>query len=178
MTCPTTPRPSPADMAARPPAPAKPGPVKDIRSPKLTVAEAIAPGVLVGRERMRTMVERGMRISRLHPEARLVALTLLGYAHHKTGTVFPRFRPTPEQLAEATGLTTGQISVQIHVLTQRGWLCTRRITQGHDTGRLALALTVPALVLEQVRAARAAETPSPPRNTDPLRVTDPDSGTE
>jgi hypothetical protein len=162
MTCPTTPRPSPADMAPRTPATAKPGPLKapDVNSPKRTVAEAIAPGVLVGRERMRTMVERGMRISRLHPEARLVALTLLGYAHYKTGTVFPRFRPTREQLAEATGLTPGQIDVQIHVLTQRGWLCSRRITQGHDTGRLALALAVPALILEQVRAA------------------DPDGGTE
>ncbi|WP_405960569.1 helix-turn-helix domain-containing protein [Streptomyces sp. NBC_00024] len=148
MTTPATARPTPAALARRP-APKPPSP-----------AESIAPGVLVGKERMRTMIERGMRISRLHPEARLVALTLLGYAHHKTGIVFPRFKPTPEQLAEATGLTVGQVSVQIHVLTQRGWLCTRRITQGHDTGRAALSLAIPALVLEQVRAARAAEQPA------------------
>jgi hypothetical protein len=149
MTIPATARPTPASLAHRP-APAL---------PTLTVAEAIAPGHLVGKERMRTMIERGMRISRMHPEARLVALTLLGYAHHKTGIVFPRFRPTREQLADATGLSAGQIDVQIHVLTQRGWLCTRRITQGHDTGRLALSLAIPAQVLEQVRAARAAEQP-------------------
>lgn len=81
MTIPATARPTPAALARRP-------------APKpRTPAESIAPGELVGKERMRTMIERGMRISRLHPEARLVALTLLGYAHHKTGVVFPASGP-------------------------------------------------------------------------------------
>lgn len=149
---------SPADLASRRAAASiKPGPVKADGRPPTTVAESIAPGVLVGKERMRTMIERGMRISRLHPEARLVALTLLGYSNHKSGIIYRRFEPTAEQLAEATGLTASQVRVQIHVLTQRGWLYTRRVPQGHDAGRTALSLAIPALLLEQVRAARSAE---------------------
>ncbi|MDX2520551.1 MULTISPECIES: helix-turn-helix domain-containing protein [Streptomyces] len=151
MTCPTTPRPAPGDLARRP-AP---------KPPALTPAQAVAPGRLQGKERMRPTFHRGLRISRMHPEARLVALTLLGYAHHTTGVVFPRYQPSAEQLAEDTGLTPGQIDVQIGVLTQRGWLGTRRINQGADAGRDGLRLTIPALVLEQVRAARAAEQSEP-----------------
>jgi hypothetical protein len=147
-------RPTPGDLARRP-APAAPTPRP------LTPAQTIQPGRLQGRERMRTMVQIGLRISRMHPEARLVALTLLGYAHNKTGMVFPRFQPSPEELAEDTGLTVGQVGVQIHVLTQRGWLYTRRVTGGVDAGREGLNLCVPALVLEQVRAARAAGQPEP-----------------
>lgn len=147
----TSHRPSPGDLAGRP-AP----------KPKtLTPAETVQPGRLQGKERLRPTFQRGLRISRMHPEARLVALTLLGYAHHTTGVIFPRYQPTPEQLAEDTGLTAGQVGVQIHVLTQRGWLGSRRIQQGADAGREGLRLTVPALVLEQVRAARAAEQSEP-----------------
>ncbi|MDX3217705.1 helix-turn-helix domain-containing protein [Streptomyces scabiei] len=146
----TSHRPTPGDLAHRP-AP----------KPPVTPAAAIQPGRLRGKERLRPTFHRGLRISRMHPEARLVALTLLGYAHHTTGVVFPRYQPTSEQLAEATGLTPGQVGVQIHVLTQRGWLGIRRIEQGADAGREGLRLTVPALVLEQIRAARAAEQSEP-----------------
>ncbi|MCL6733330.1 helix-turn-helix domain-containing protein [Streptomyces neyagawaensis] len=163
MTAPTAPRvPNPGDLARRPapqPAPARP-------STSGTLADQIAPGRLHRKERMRTMFHHGLRYSRMHPEARLVALTLLGYAHHKTGMVFPRFQPTAEQLAEDTGLTAGQVQVQIHVLTQRGWLCTRRVTQGLDAGREGLSLAIPALVLEQVRAVRDASLAEPVTETD------------
>jgi hypothetical protein len=158
---------SPADMTPRRPQP-EPAKAPAPQPPTATVAESIAPGVLVGKERMRTMVERGMRISRLHPETRLVALTLLSYSNHKSGFIYRRYMPTAEQLAEATGLTDGQVQVQIHVLTQRGWLYSRRIPQGHDAGRTALSFAVPALVLEQVRAARAAAEAS-----DPVRTAEP-----
>jgi hypothetical protein len=119
-------------------------------------AEAIAPGQLQADENLRSLLPRALRKSRMHPEARLVALTLLGYAHFKSGLVNNRNRPDIEQLAEDTGITTGQIQVQLHVLTQRGWLYTRLLTRGPHNGQPGLFLAIPSLLLEQTRAERAA----------------------
>jgi hypothetical protein len=158
MTAPTAPhRPSPADMGPRrTPAPAK-APAPQPYAPRtLTPAEAIAPGELSGGEHLRNLLPRALRKSRMHPNARLVALTLLAYANFKTGLVNSRHRPDVERLAEDTGLTTGQVEVQLHILTQRGWLYTRTLTQGAQAGQMGLFLAVPGLLLEQVRADHAA----------------------
>ncbi|MDX2846638.1 hypothetical protein PV377_48410, partial [Streptomyces ipomoeae] len=123
---------------------------------RLTPAEAVAPGKLRTKEHLRSLFPRAVRISRMHPAARLIALTLLGHAHFKTGLVSPARRPDMTQLAEETGLTTRQVEVQIHVLTQRGWLYTRPLTQGRHAGEEGLFVAVPALLLEHLRAARSA----------------------
>jgi hypothetical protein len=149
-TCPH--RPTPGDLAAK--AAARPPATTPARR---TIADNVAPAVLQPRERMHMLLTRGIRISRLHPGARLVALTLLGYANSKSGLITPKFRPSVDQLAEDTGLTALQIRAHIEVLTQRGWLYSRRITQGQHAGQLGLNLSVPAPVLDRVRADRAAE---------------------
>ncbi|MDX3294656.1 hypothetical protein PV569_13160 [Streptomyces scabiei] len=165
MTCPTTPRPSPATMGPRrtPPKPTTPAPAAAPSlppaadtQPARTPAESIAPGQLKGDENLRSLFPRALRMSRMHPEARLVALTLLGYAHYKSGLVNSRNRPNIEQLAEDTGLTTGQVQVQLHVLTQRGWLYTRLLTRGSYNGQPGLFLAIPSFLLEPARAERAA----------------------
>lgn len=173
MTAPTTHRPSPADLARRP----APGPSLDRKAsaeprpaprpeqrPKsepgpyepriLTPAEAIAPGKLTRAERLRPLYQQGLRLSRMEPNARLTALTLLGYANFQTGLIHERWRPTTDQLSYATGITTGQVLVQLEVLTQRGWLYTRPLKDGPRAGEDALQLSVPAGVLEQLRARK------------------------
>ncbi|MFJ7049006.1 hypothetical protein ACIQVC_37210 [Streptomyces sp. NPDC101112] len=171
MTAPTAPRvPTPGDLARRPapPAPtkraqpvaARPGQPYTPRT--LTPAEALAPGRIGKRERLRNLFTHGLRISRMRPHARLVALTLLPYANDKTGLLTPAHRPTIEQLADNTGLLPAQVHVQLQVLTQRGWLYSRPIAEGPHAGKVGLCLAVPAGVLEQLRAARAqAPTPAP-----------------
>ena len=150
--------PTPGDLAAKKATPpAAPAPDRQPTTP----ADTIAPALLLPKERMRTVFLRGVRLSRMRPESRLVALTLLGYSNFKNGLINPHYRPSIEQLAEDTGLTNRQIHVQIHILTQRGWLHTRRITQGAYAGKPGLNLSVPAPVLERVRAAQEAEQASP-----------------
>ncbi|WP_326729019.1 hypothetical protein [Streptomyces phaeochromogenes] len=146
---------SPADMAARrtpqpaaPPAP-KPAPVP--APPVETAASMAGPGTLRKNERLRSLFQRGIRISRLNVETRLTALTLLGYANFTTGLISPRFHPTDEQLSYATGLTVGQVRVQVEILRQRGWLKHRPLTQGPSAGETAMQLCVPAALLARVR---------------------------
>ena len=151
----STRRPTPGGLAAVELTPAR-DQVKQPYEPRsLTPAEAASPGQLQAGEHLRSFMVRALRKSRMHPEARLVALTLLGYANYKTGLVNSRHQPDTTTLAEDTGLTTGQVQVQLHVLTQRGWLYTRPLTRGPRNGQLGLFLAVPALYLEQVRADRA-----------------------
>jgi len=162
---------SPLDMARRkpqPPAAPKPsrGAAPEAEPRPASAADAIRPGKLRKSERMRSMYEQGMRISRMLPEARLVGLTLLGYANFQTGQIHARWRPTAEQLSYATGLTVGQVLVQVQVLTSRGWLTEHTLTRGPRAGSVALQLFIPAAVLEQIRdravqaTAEAAETSS------------------
>jgi hypothetical protein len=126
----------------------------------LTPAEAVAPGKLHRSELLRPMFQQGVRLSRMQPHARLVALTLLGYANFQTGLIHERWTPTTEELAYATGLTTEQVQVQIEVLTQRGWAYTRALKQGPRAGQTALQMCVPAFVLEQLRARKDQDAPA------------------
>lgn len=165
---------SPLDMARRKPrppaAPVKPKPAAAPPAPAaqpepeprpVSAADAIRPGKLRKSERLRSFFEQGIRISRMHPEARLVALSLLGYANFQTGQIHARWRPTPEELSYATGLSTGQVHVQLQVLTTRGWLTEHTLTRGPRAGTRAWQLCVPAAVLQQIRD-RATQTAAPP----------------
>jgi hypothetical protein len=156
MTAPATPRiPTPGDLARRRPAPAtqsQPEPAV-----AATAADLIAPGQLGPHELFRQMFQQGIRLSRMRPEARLVALTLLTYANFRTG-LLNKYQPEARELASATGLTEGQALTQIEVLTQRGWLTRRSPKVGPRQGQPVLQLCVPALVLEQLRQRRAAQT--------------------
>ncbi|WP_330349619.1 hypothetical protein [Streptomyces sp. NBC_00582] len=169
MTAPAT-RPTPAVFARRKPqppaAPSAPAP----RPPRptaaeapaepqsqdrpLTAADAIRPGKIRKSEILRPLYERGLRTSRMLPEARLVGLTLLGYANFQSGVLHAEFRPTPEQLADATGLTPRQVLVQIEVLTSRGWLRERTIAKGPNQGVSVLQLCIPVAVLQLLRDDR------------------------
>ncbi|WP_392967256.1 hypothetical protein [Streptomyces sp. LN245] len=165
-----TTHPSPADLAGRPaPAPltakstAPQGPrmraqAKGLRP--LTAADSIAPGKLTRRERLRPLYTQGLRTSRLLPEARLTALTLLGYANFQTGLVHEQWRPTTDELAYATGLTAGQVLVQLEVLTQRGWMYIRTLKEGDRAGSSVLQLCIPAAVLEDLRARKPKSQPA------------------
>jgi hypothetical protein len=120
----------------------------------LSAADAIAPGKLTRSERLRPLYQQGIRSSRMLPEARLVGLTLLGYANFQTGLVHEKWRPTTDELAYATGLTSAQVLVQLEVLTQRGWMYIRTLKEGARAGTNVLQLCLPAAVLEDLRARK------------------------
>jgi hypothetical protein len=165
-----TTHPSPADLARRPaPAPltARPTAPQEARMQAqakvlrpLTAADCIAPGKLNRSERLRPLYTQALRTSRLLPEARLVAHTLLGYANFATGLIHQQWRPTTEELAYATGLSTGQVLVQLEVLTQRGWMYTRALKEGRNAGTEVLQLCVPAAVLLDLRARKPKSQPA------------------
>jgi hypothetical protein len=126
---------------------------------RMTAAEAIAPGRLAPGERFKPTYHRGLLLSGMLPEARLLGYTLLWYANHRTGRISPNFQPSREQLAADTGLGAARVGVQIEVLRERGWLHLTPIQEGLRAGRPRFDLTIPALYLERVRAHRAAQIP-------------------
>lgn len=133
---------SPADMARRTPPP---------RTPQ----ESLAPGRLADGERFKPTFHRGLLLSGMNPEARLMGYTLLWFAHHRTGRISPTLQPSQQELADASGLSVGRVGVQLEVLRERGWLRLVPISEGPRTGLLRFELTIPALYLERVRAHRA-----------------------
>ncbi|MEU3683723.1 hypothetical protein AB0E99_22685 [Streptomyces sp. NPDC030592] len=166
MTAPAQPRsfPTPGDLFPRPaaakPAPAptpapepEPQPAPEPEREPATAAESIAPGKLRPSEVMRQLYQQAMRSSRLQPHGRLLALTLLGYADHKTGVL--TYEPTVAQLSYATGLTNGQVKVQLRVLAQRGWFTRRKARGGPRSDRVVGQVCIPALVLTRLRTRKA-----------------------
>lgn len=145
-----TPAAAPSTPAPGPTAPPKPAPAQ-------SAAGLVAPGQLLPHEVLRRMIQQGMRISRMRPEARLTALTLLGYANYRTGLV-NKHLPDMQELAYATGLTEGQVRVQVEVLTQRGWLTYRVLGRGPREGQQVIQLCVPAHVLQQLRDRQPTDT--------------------
>lgn len=160
--------PSPADLARRaapwpaalttPPRPTPPA-VERARPAQLTPAQAIAPGHLKPSERFKPTYTRGLLLSGLLPEARLMGHTLLWYAHHRTGRISPNFQPGLEQLAADSGFYPARVGVQIEILRERGWLCLTPIAEGPRQGRPRFELTIPALVLDRIRQQRAEHQP-------------------
>ncbi|MEL3949478.1 hypothetical protein [Streptomyces sp. LNU-CPARS28] len=165
-----TSRPSPADMPPHPvphpasnPAasptgfttaltPAAPAPAARGRG---SAQAAIAPGKLRSSEVFRSVYRRGIFLSGMTPEARLVAHTLVWYASHRNGHISTNHAPDVERLAEESGLTPLRVQVQLEVLAQRGWLQYRRFSDGPRKGGQRMVLTIPALYLERVRAVRS-----------------------
>ncbi|MFF6985642.1 hypothetical protein [Streptomyces sp. NPDC010273] len=121
----------------------------------LTPEEALAPGRLAPAERFKAMYRLGLMFSGMLPETRLMGLTLLWYAHHRTGRISPGFQPDTERLAADTGLDTARVGVQIEILRQRGWLRLTPIAEGPRVGRPRFELTIPTLHLQRIRAHRA-----------------------
>jgi len=162
MTAPTAPRiPTPADLAHRPPlAPARPPAVPVPTAPALeaacAAADAIAPGKLTDREHFRKTYLLGLRASRMPAHARLVGHDLMWRASHATGRISPNLQPSTDAIAYATGLTTGQVDVALQILHTRGWLHYRVLQSGPRTGQTAMALTIPALALQEIRVQRSS----------------------
>jgi hypothetical protein len=125
----------------------------------MSLADAIAPGRLAPGERFKPTYHRGLLLSGMLPEARLLGYTLLWYANHRTGRISPNFQPSRAQLADDTGLDAGRVGVQLEILRERGWLRLTPIAEGPRTGRPRFELTIPALCLERVRAHRAEQIP-------------------
>ncbi|MEV5163888.1 hypothetical protein AB0K66_04570 [Streptomyces werraensis] len=162
--------PSPADLARRPaPKPsARPAstaaskadsrPPLPVR-PKLSAEEAIAPGKLTNKEHFRKTYLFGMRVSRMHPNARLVGHDLMWRASHATGRIAANQQPSVETLALSTGLTTGQVDVALNTLHTRGWLQYRVLQEGKRAGTRAMSLSIPAAVLEHIRSLHSEKAP-------------------
>ncbi|MGW0821789.1 hypothetical protein [Streptomyces sp. NPDC002845] len=162
-------RPSPADLATRhnppttptpPPAPPVPAAAEEAAIPAPspapdTASDIPAPGKLRDGEVMRSMYAQAIRISRLRPEARLVALSLLSFSNFRTGRIRACEKPGLRQLSYATGLTMDTAHEQVQVLTQQGWLRSRVLTVGPHAGEDVLQLCVPAQVLDHLRARHA-----------------------
>ncbi|WP_030569710.1 helix-turn-helix domain-containing protein [Streptomyces aureocirculatus] len=165
MSSPAPPRrPSPADMPRHPAPPAAKPTTATARTPAPAPARspqhsglqtAIAPGKLRDDEVFKSLFRRGLFLSGLPPQARLVAHTLAWYAHHRTGQITPNGQPSVERLARETGLDPNRVRVAIEVLWQRGWLRRRPILSGPRQGRPRMDLVVPAVYLDQVRALRS-----------------------
>ncbi|MGW3110525.1 hypothetical protein [Streptomyces sp. NPDC001091] len=150
MTAPVIP--SPADLARRAHAAApRPGPAP-VAAPTQdrTAADLAGPASLQRGEHIRPMVQKGLRLSRMRPESRLVALTLLGYVNWRTGWM-RQHQPTTAELAAATGLTEGQVLVQMEILIQRGWLARYHPATGPRQDELVYRLCIPQVVLQQLR---------------------------
>lgn len=159
-------------MAARRTAPPTPDPTPGPRpkaaapsvSRPLTAAEeAIAPGVLTQGERFKPTYHRGLLMSGMLPEARLMGFALLYFANHRTGRIPPSLQPDRQELAQLTGLSTARVGVQLEVLRERGWLHFHRIDHGPRVGLPRFDLTIPALHLERIRAHRATYQQQHPR---------------
>jgi hypothetical protein len=136
----------------RPPAPTAGAEPKLPTRPRLTAEEAIAPGQLKTEEHFRKFFLFGIRRSGLPPHARLVGHDLVWRASHATGRISPNLNPSSEVLANATGLTTGQVDVALQVLHTRGWLGYRVLQTGPRAGQSVFRLTIPAAALEDIRA--------------------------
>ncbi|MEV5368956.1 hypothetical protein ACF09G_12925 [Streptomyces albogriseolus] len=161
--------PSPADLARRPapkpstrptPAAAAAAPKADSRPPlpvrpKLSAEEAIAPGKLTNKEHFRKTYLFGMRVSRMHPHARLVGHDLMWRASHATGRIAVNQQPSVETLAASTGLATSQVDVALNTLRSRGWLQYRVLQEGKRAGTQVMSLAIPAAVLEHIRSTRS-----------------------
>ncbi|MGW0566125.1 helix-turn-helix domain-containing protein [Streptomyces tauricus] len=160
---------SPADMAARRPAPppkpaARPAPTAptprpaapSAPQPQTAAEKAISPGVLADGERFKPTYHRGLMVSGMQPEARALGFALLWFASHKNGRISPTLQPSQQDLADASGLSIARVGVQLQVLRERGWLHLHRIEYGPRAGLPRFDLTIPALYLERVRAYRAA----------------------
>ncbi|MYS44076.1 hypothetical protein GTY23_23155 [Streptomyces sp. SID5998] len=152
--------PTPGDLALRQPpkptnrpaTPATPDPAVAATNAAL---DALIPGKLTREEHFRKTYLLGLRASRMPAHARLVGHDLMWRASHATGRISPTLQPTTEVIALATGLTVGQVDVALQILHSRGWLHYRRLQEGPRAGRNAMALTIPALALEDIRAQRA-----------------------
>ncbi|MEU6376764.1 hypothetical protein [Streptomyces sp. NPDC046909] len=168
MSAPATPRtPTPSDLARRP-RPASPSqdavpgatatptppPARPYERRQLSAEEAVAPGKLKQKEQFRRIFLLALRRSHMHPHSRLVGHDLMWRANHATGRILAVAQPTVEQLASATGLTTGQVEVALANLHSRGWLHYRRRQAEARADRPAYSLAIPAGVLEEVRALR------------------------
>lgn len=155
MTAPAIP--TPGDLARRaaatPKPTAQPASASETSAPSAPDQPLTASGRLYPNEVLRQAYQQGVRISRMNAESRLVALTLLGYANFRTG-LLNKYQPTPDQLADATGLTEGQVLVQLKILTQRGWLTHRAPITGPRKGQQVYQLCIPKAVLAQLRAHR------------------------
>lgn len=133
-------RPTPAGLAHRPP-----------RTP----LESITPGTLVKNERFKPTYSRGLLLSGMTPEARLLGHTLLWYAHDRNGLITVERQPRLVDLAEATGLDSHRVETAQRILRSRGWLRLHPIQSGPLMGEQRFELVIPALYLQKVREARA-----------------------
>ncbi|EGX60139.1 hypothetical protein SZN_09461 [Streptomyces zinciresistens K42] len=154
MTAPAGPRtPTPGDLSRRTPPP--PAPPRPARAPQAPAADAaLAPGKLTRDEHFRRYFMLGLRASRMHAHARLVGHDLMWRASHTTGRLSPGQRPTTGDLAAATGLAPRQIQVALQNLYSRGWIRTERPATAGEAAScpVVAALTIPAAVLQQIRA--------------------------
>ncbi|MFD9306106.1 hypothetical protein ACFWCB_26215 [Streptomyces sp. NPDC060048] len=65
--------------------------------------------------------QQGIRISPMNPHTRLVALTLASLASD-SGEIDKAMQPGLHGLAASTGLTAGQVAIQLRILESRRWL--------------------------------------------------------
>jgi hypothetical protein len=121
------------------------------------VVGALDPDTLHPGEALRPYYHQAIRISGMHPNSRLTALTMLGYAHHKTGLV-SRHLHSDEQLAGDTALSLAQVRVHLEILRQRGWLELRTLSRGDRVGQQVWQVRIPGPLLQRVRAQRNATT--------------------
>lgn len=133
-----TPMPTPGDLAAQ--------------ATARRAAEMIAPGGLLRGERFRPLFERGIHASGMVPHARLVALALLAFANGGTGDLPLERQPYLAGLVDATGLTSGQVVVQLRALESRGWV-RRDSSRSARYEEARLRPVIPRHALERLRAS-------------------------
>ncbi|MFG3140790.1 hypothetical protein ACGFZA_31865 [Streptomyces sp. NPDC048211] len=119
-------RPSPADLATKTPA---------HQRAQERQAALLAPAAIPPTARFRVEFGRAIRCCGMTPNPRLVALTLAMFGNYRTGHIPEHRQPRLHGLAEATGLSAGQVVVALRVLESRGWISCQG-SRNYDQGSL------------------------------------------
>ncbi|WP_202236583.1 hypothetical protein [Actinacidiphila reveromycinica] len=96
---------------------------------------------LAANQPFRRRYEHAVRLSRLEPRARLVALTVAAHADYQTGAIPASASVGVDALSRACGLTAMATRVHLHALCADGWM--QRTEIGRGT-RVQITLTLPA----------------------------------
>lgn len=103
-------------------------------------------------------VQKAVRTSDLHKDARLIMFVLIFIADHKTSELPPEFTPSTRQLARETGASASTIIRRRAELEEAGWIVLKRPTPEEAARhvRIKYQLAIPATGAHRDHAAAAA----------------------
>lgn len=103
-------------------------------------------------------VQKAVRASDLHKDARLIMFVLVFIADHQTSELPPQFTPSTSQLARETGLSKSTVIRRRAELEAAGWIIVKRPTPEESVRhvRIKYRLAIPATGPHRAHAEAAA----------------------